>query len=297
MHPYRPAIDFSAFKEMVNFSRWLIINNLFAFSNTKLPELALGKTGGTAAAAIYSLANEIATMITLEVISNLNRAIYPGYAKVSGNFTKLRELYTDSLKAISLIALPSGIGIALVAEYLVPVFLGDQWLEAIQPVVFLSLAGSLGALNTNVSYIYYAINKPKLSTIEQGIKACIFTVAMLYLIPLYGVLGAATALLITNTFAVLISIAMLRYVLKLSIRSQLAIYLKPIFASGLMVVTVLFAKSTIAINHNILGLTLFATIGAIIYTTSVFGIWLALGKPSGLEAKIAQTVLGKLRKA
>jgi len=293
MHSFRPKICFKRGKELFGFSKWLMVNNVFYYLNLRSPELILGKMISPQAAAIYNLSFEIGTMSTSEVISNLNRAIYPGYAKVSSQLSELQSLYKNSIRAIAVIAMPLGAGVALVSPWLVPLFLGDQWLDAIVPVSYLALGGAVNALGSNVSYIYYALGRPRISTFELGFKALVFVTSIYFLVNDNGVVGAAQSFLLTNLVSLVVSCLVLRIVLKISIFEQLWLYAKPFFASLLMSGVVALMMIVFPLS-GFLGLLSYAMAGAAIYVFTLYLVWAFNGKPDGIEAKVFNYIFVKV---
>lgn len=296
MHSFRPSISFEKSSDLFGFSKWLLLNNMLAFLNTKSPELALGKILSPHAAAIFTLASEISQMTTTEIVANLNRAIYPGYSKAAGELTKLRVLYKDSIRVIAFIAMPLGTGVALVSPFIVPLLLGEQWLEAIEPVVYLALGGSIYALKSNANYIYFALGKPKLSTLELFVRAVIFLSSMYYLMGENGVVGAAQSFLLTSLLALMVSNVILRIVLGIPLMSLFSLYLRPLIATLVMAATVSGYLHYLAFNSLMIDLALSVALGVFSYTFTVFAIWKVVGSEDDVEKKITTVILEKLKR-
>ena len=296
MHPFRPSFTFKNGKELFGFSKWLMINNLLTFFNTKSPELILGKIISPHAAAIFNLSAEIGKMATSEIIANLNRAIYPGYAKVSSDLLSLQEVYKDSIRAIALIALPLGTGVALTSSFIIPIMLGDQWLEAIDPLICLSLGGAINALKSNSNYIYFSLGKPKISTFELVIRAIFFISSFYYLVNLYGVKGAAYSFLLTAILMFFLSNIILKFVLKLSVIEQIGLYVKPIISTIVMALSVVIGLEIISSGNNILNLVMATVIGGFSYMMAIVFIWFITGKREGPDNDLIQLLKLKLKK-
>lgn len=296
MHSFRPSFTFKKGKELFSFSKWLIINNMLTFLNTKSPELVLGKLITPHAAAIYNLAAEIGKMATSEIIANLNRAIYPGYAKVSSDLVKLQGLYKESIQVIALIVMPLGVGVALTAPYIVPIMLGDQWGEAIDPLIYLALGGAVNALKSNSNYIYFSLGKPRISTIELATRALVFISSFIYLVNLDGVLGAAKSFLFTAIAMFFLSNIILKFVLKLGVVEQMSLYFKPLLATLIMALSVNWGLKIITVDNNILHLATATIVGGLTYFLSIGAIWIITGKKEGLEKNAINLLKRKLRK-
>ncbi len=290
MHSFRPRISFEKTRELFSYTKWLMINNVFGFMYHSMPELLLGKMQSLRAAGVWALSYEMGIASTTEIVANINRAIYPGYA----NLQDLQKLYKDSIKAITVIALPLGVGVALVATDLVAVFLGDQWVDAAAPLVYLALGGCIDGIGSNVAYIYYAIGKPRLSTLELGLKASITVALMFYLIPINGIVGAAQAYLMGASAAFIISWIILRFVLELPIYQQILLYVKPVVACAIMTVVVLYTMQRWPVQE-FAALALYGGVGATTYVTVIYLLWLLMGKPEGIENQVFGFIADKLQ--
>lgn len=295
MHPFRPSFSLKKSKELFSFSKWLFANNLFGFLDARSPELVLGKLMSPHAAALYSLSSEIGKLTTAEVVANLNRAIYPGYSKVSSNIDQLRDLYMDSVRVIALLAMPLGAGVALVAVYIVPIMLGDQWLAAVEPVVYIALGGAITALKSNSNYIYLSLGRPHIATTELFFRAILFTSLMFYFIGINGVVGVAQSFLISAILMFFVSIFIIRVILRLSVYQQLKLYIKPLVATLSMAFFVGGYISQYEVGNPIFDLVLATIIGAISYAGAVFFMWLLSGKPEGIEKKVLEIAAVRMR--
>lgn len=293
MHPFRPKLNISKANELFSFSKWLMINNLFMFINSRAPDLILGKLISPHGAAIYNISYEIGTMSTSEVIANINRSIYPGYSKVKDNISKLQDIYLTSIKAISILALPLGTGVALLSPIVVPVFLGDQWNEAIEPLFYIALAAALNALKSNTAYVLYAREMPRITTFDLAFKSFLFLSLLLILIDLNGVVGAAQAFFYSSLTSLIISFFIIKKAIMLPISVQLGVYIKPVIANLTMTLNILLAFQYLPLS-GIIGIVFYTILGAVSYTSVLYIAWVLSGKPSGLEEMILNFIKNKL---
>lgn len=81
LHPYRPKLGLQDWGDALAYSKWLLANNVLKFFYRRTDVIVVGRIGGTEATGIYSLAFEIANLVTSELITPLRRALVPGFAK------------------------------------------------------------------------------------------------------------------------------------------------------------------------------------------------------------------------
>jgi O-antigen/teichoic acid export membrane protein len=294
MHPHRPKLCLKKWNELINFSKWLVINNLFRFAHFRSPEMIIGKIVSPHAAAIFSLASEISAILTREVVANLNRAIYPAYSKVSGCPNELRNLYVSSIQFIYIIVIPIGTGLALVAEDFVPVFLGHQWINAIVPLIYLSLGGMFYAMQTNTNYVFLSLAKPKILSLLSFLKAAFFLLLLVVLIESDGVEGAAKAFFLSSIVMLFITMFFLQYEIKLSVLKQSRLFLRPMAAAICMAFILLYFRSHFGSNA-LVSLSLSILLGATTYSASLYLFWVMSGSKDGAELTIINKIINLLK--
>ncbi len=98
---------------------------------------------GPAALGVFNMSYEISNMPTTELVAPINRAVFPGYAKLKHDLQSMRAGYLKVVGIIALIALPAAAGIGVVAPLLVPVWLGDKWIKSIPLMQVLAFSGGL----------------------------------------------------------------------------------------------------------------------------------------------------------
>lgn len=109
--------------------------------NHKITDLIIGKQSNPTELGFYSVSYEISNLPTTELVFPLSRSIFPGYSLLKNDTAALRNSFLKFTKVIVFVAAPISFGMAVAAEELVAVFLGDKW-SAIVPMI--SLLAFLG---------------------------------------------------------------------------------------------------------------------------------------------------------
>ena len=292
MHRGRPKFSLLKISEIFLFSKWLVLNNIFSYINSRLPELILGKLTSTSTVATYSISLEISSTATTEIISNLNRALYPGYSKVSSSTSALTGLYINSMKVIAYIALPLGIGLVSVSSIMVPVVLGNQWLQVIEPLQCLALGGMILSMKSNAAYLYYVLSKPYLVTLDLLIRAVAFVIFIYVLFPKFGLMGITYAFLISSIISFVISAVIINKLLPVSLVGQFSLYLKPGIAALVMgYITNYFISFNIF--SSLVELFLAVIVGVIVYILTIIVLWIITGRGKGPEEFVLRILKNK----
>src|SRR5262249_17482365 len=131
VHNFRPRLSVSGARDLLRFSRWLVINNILFFVNQRTTDIVIGRIAGAQALGVYNLSFEISNMPTSELAAPINRAVLPGYSKMHRETGSISASYLEVIALIALFSVPAGAGIAAVADPFVNVVLGAKWLDTI----------------------------------------------------------------------------------------------------------------------------------------------------------------------
>jgi O-antigen/teichoic acid export membrane protein len=287
LQPYRPRLSLAARHELFNFSKWLLINNITQFLLHRAPDIIVGRISGPGALGLFNISHEIAYLPSNELVAPINRAVFPGYAKKSGSLDSLRRGFLDVMSVIGLFMIPAAVGMFLTADLLVPVLLGEKWLGAEALIRLLAFAGLMFALQTNPTYVYLALGKPRLVTMLTILYVALLQPLMIFATRRAGPLGAAWAYV--GTAAVVLPVTYGALLRKLELRSGalFAQLWRPLVAAGVMAATVQLVRGLLstpgATPGRIAHLLAVVAAGVLIYASSVMALWRLCAMPAGAE--------------
>lgn len=297
---YRPRFSLTAKAELFHASKWLFINNLLGFLNGRAAEFVIGKFAGVAGLGLYTISSEISTLPTTELVAPINRAAFPGYARLAHDLEQLRHSFLGVISAIALFALPAGIGIVVVADLMVPAVLGWNWLSAIPLIQVLAVYGVLTALQSNIGYVYLALGRPRMIT---AVAALQFLALLALLLPAtwyWGAPGAAWSFLITALCMVPVNQMLIARQLHLSAFDYAARLWRPALASLAMAAALLLLKRQFALGHEthlyVAALLLCVLLGAVVYAIALYALWRLAARPPGAERACLERAEQLLRK-
>lgn len=289
---YRPRFSLAARNELFRFSRWLIFNNILFFLLHRSADFIIGRFAGSRGLGLYTLAYEISNLPSTELVAPINRAVFPGYAKIAGDPAALRDSYLDVAGMIALIAMPICAGIAAVAEPLVLIMLGGKWQEAGPLIRILAIYGLLGALLTNTGAACIAVGKPKLITAVAVVQTLILIPLLVIGTKWGGVMGAAWACLFTGALAFPLGVAVTLKTINLKFKAYVQTIWRPVSAAcGMYLLVNTYLALTVPGTQAMLLLQLLSAVslGALAYIGMTLTLWKLTGSPRGAEkAMLAQ---------
>lgn len=298
---YRPRFCMKARLELFHSSKWLMLSNVVGFITKSAPQFVVGRIAGSQVLGVFTIANEISTLPTTELIAPINRAAFPGYAKAASDIDLLRSTFLKVISSIALFAVPAGIGIIAVADLLVPAVLGWKWMAAIPLIQIMSVYGVIQALQTNIGYIYLAQGDMRRVTLINATQAALLVALLIPAVHLWGVNGAAFASLAAIVIMIPVNQYLIARCLNLSATEFLKKILRPFIAALAMSGAIMLLKQTLTLEpvtyQYVLALLLCVAVGALVYGTAIYLMWRLSGAPEGPEEFVVRKVEQALRKA
>lgn len=235
---YRPRISFVEWRQLLGVSKWLLVNNGLTFLNLQLDTLILGRIVGVGGVGIFSLAKEIAFLATTELIWPLLQATLPGLAKLGNDPKPLGRAYLDSLAVMCFVGVPMGIGIALTGDIVVDLVLGPAWSSAIPLIQVLGVCGAVRVLSGTSGQIYLIVGKTYLSAFLTGFAILIGAPLIYFAVHMFGLIGAAYAILIVTIASVAINAVFTVRTLAIPARAFIDQVSRPIISTIVMAILV-----------------------------------------------------------
>lgn len=294
LHPYRPRFCLSHFRLFLNYSYSIIPLRMAKFLNEKIGAIIVGGVSSAASLGIYNIAHDLASMFTREIAEPLGRGLMPGYAKMVDQPRKLAMTYIRVLAVGSAVVLPVGVGLCLVAEYMVPLLLGEQWLEAVVYVQYLSIFATLLSLQRMMStQILIVTGHEARAAILAWIRLALLFAACLVAVSIQGPLGVAMVSPAVGFVLLPITVA---FLVK-SIDCSLAEVLWALWRPVLSVLVMAFALYEInaALELSMLPmLLLLVSAGGLAYGLSMALTWFLSGRPEGIEYLLERALRERL---
>jgi O-antigen/teichoic acid export membrane protein len=304
MHPYRPRLSLSAWRELAGVSAWSWVLSVVTVIRDKVDSLVIGRMLSPTQVGVFAVGMEVSTLPATEVVDPICRACMPGFAAAlrTGSTEEVAEAYLRIVSLIALLVLPAGIGISQVAGPVVALGFGQEWLEAVPVVAVLGAAWTL-TLFGNVSSALLNARAMLRTLIVVTTAAAVARVPLLpYFISHHGLTGAAiaTAILVALEHTLLVAYAL--RLLRLPAFRLLKHVLRPLLATAVMALvlwssglgwTAAPADAGTAAWAMLQGVGL----GILSYVAALTALWTLAGCPEGAEAdmlNLLRRMMGRL---
>jgi len=160
--------------------------------------IILSKVVGEAAVGAYAVAYKLTYAFQFVPLTFI-AALYPTMSAISGDKTALKKTLLDAFWYLALIGFPIVFGIWAIAPEIIHAFYGDAFSGSVLPLQVLIFVLIPIFLDFPVGSLLNATNRQYIKTSIMGGAMVVNLIANLILIPLYGVVGASIAALISFT--------------------------------------------------------------------------------------------------
>jgi len=292
MHSYRPRISFAKIPEIWLFSVWTFVRHIGAYFQAELDVIAVGGATGSVSMGRYTVAKDIASSPTDEIIGPMSSVLFPVMARCQHDPVQLRQLYLNMLGWAMIIGASTGIGIWLVAPDMVQLVLGDKWVSITPFVGWLAVTASVEKMHGGAFATLDVLGAAGVGAALQWFRVVallmtIFPVAYLTrdLLDVVIVRFVVTALLVPP----LLFVAGRR--IGITARVYASVCWRPFAAASIMAAAVWLLNLGLPIGGTVrLGLDVF--VGAMFYGGTLFVLWAASGRPSTAERDLLGLLVG-----
>jgi O-antigen/teichoic acid export membrane protein len=280
----------------------MVLSNVIHTLVSRAADLAIGKSLGPGPLGLFNLASEIAHLPSTELSAPINRAVYPGYAKVASDPPRLAAQFLDVQGLTALSTAPVAVGIAAVAPLLVPLLLGDAWREAVPLMEILAVSGLLASLRTNAGYVFLALGRSRLVTVMTAVRFVVVVPALVFGVIYFGAKGAAWTMLGTSIMLLPVTHGFMRRVLRIRWTEHGGVLWRPAVAAigmGLLVREYLaWTEHGFVASNPAVALASAVVLGILAYVLFTGLLWAVSGSPQSAEVRLVKALdsfLGALR--
>jgi O-antigen/teichoic acid export membrane protein len=283
MHPYRPRLCLTKLSELWSFSGWMQLVNIGYFFGEQTDQFVVGGLAGASQMGGYNVASDIASAPTNELVYPPLRALFPIFATLLHDPAALAESYLSVFSIIAVVALATGIGVALVADDMVAVVLGTKWLHIAPLVPWLAVTGALLGVERSVNTVLVVTGNVRLA----AYRTLGYVVLLAPAVVLGGINWGPQGIAIARTAVTFVFLPVMFYalmvVLPISAGQIVARLWRPAAAALCMSAAVGFS-GTAAIEVIALRLLCNVGLGAAVFTAVLLALWRVCGRPAGAES-------------
>ncbi len=302
LHPYRPRLSLAVWRPMLGYSIWLWAEGMVGMLRERLDPMLVGRILDPMRLGIFSVGLEIARLPGTEIMQPISRALFPSFAAAMHAGASMADGYCRAMAVIATIVLPICFGMSLLADPIVRLMLGPNWLAAIPFVQIVGASGAISVIGYTANSILGVAGKARLQ-FGLALIGIALRIPLLAFLTWYGDLfGTVIALTVSAVVdTVIMGVVVARY-LRLGLLAHVRVFWRPVLATAAMLAGLSLAGlgwttmpgSTFAVLWQ---MAQAAALGGVIYALVLGGAWLAAGRPAGAERFLCDLAWGMLRRA
>ncbi|AKH44337.1 O-antigen/teichoic acid export membrane protein [Altererythrobacter atlanticus] len=285
---YRPRFDLSEFRVLWSFSGWMTLKSTVSTINSQSDQLFIGKLLSPTAVGIYSVGDNLAKLPTREATLPLTSVLFPAFSNLTSNLPRLAHAYTRAQGLVTAVALPVGVGFALVAERLVPLAMGEKWIPSIIVIQILSSVFAFQTIGSIAHPLAMAMGETK-ALFKRDLQLLFIRLPMIVAGLVFGgLMGVLIARVFSGLIVIGFNMAIVKSLIGQSIVKQLTNSWRSILSVGLMVIGVESLSGVMPVSGDwfvqLAQLAGLIAVGGLIYLGGGLLVWIAAGRPQGPEA-------------
>ncbi len=287
--PFLPRFSLAKFRDLWSFSIWLTFGSALTTLGSRIDQLLIGSLLSPTALGFYTVGDKLAAAPSREIARPMTAALFPALALISREPERLVKGYQKAQAIVTAVALPAGMGTAAIAAPLVELAMGEKWAPAVPIIQILAATLAIQTIGL-LQPLAMALGETK--RLFQREALILMTRMPFILLGLYfgGLLGLVWARAFTSLAATAMNLHLVRVLIGVSIRDQLANNLRALLATAVMVGVVLGLQQVLAGEASAKAqaghLLLMVGCGAIAYALTSIALWQLSGRPQGLEAEV-----------
>lgn len=297
LQPRRPTLqlDWSKASELFRFDRWVLSSLSLVYFVSHVDQVVVGRLVGIAPLGLFRMASELSRNVTVELAAVISKAAFPAFSQIDSDRARLRRGFLQAHQWSVLVMLPIVAGASILAKDFTFVLLGAQWVSMVSVFQLLMFAGLLNSSSQVASSLFMGVGQPGITTKLLVARLIVLGILIVPLTSRWGASGAASGVLISQLVVYPISVRKTLSLIDADVVSYLRTFVPPVMAAAVMVVAVFGFRNAEIVESSAVLLALGIPIGAIVYTTVMFGVDQVLG--GNIRKAIRQRVVSQFGNA
>ena len=284
-HPYRPRPNWTAVRELWEFSQWIPVQNTGRLLRNSVDSFLVGRFFDAASWGIYSMAGSAAGLAVAEIVGPVSSALLPSYAKLAKEPERLSRGFVDSLAMLAMLVIASQVGVAAIAPTFFPVVLGPRWIPAVATAQWLALYTCINTLTGSVANVLIVQGRMRRLSGIIYLQLVVYVPILLLAVQSRDLVMMATAKLVAAILVAPSLFLALIAVSSVTMRQIATVLWRPVIASGFMAMIVEVVASR-WVNPSLASLAAQVVGGIAAFTVAVTLLWIAAGRPAGAERTV-----------
>jgi O-antigen/teichoic acid export membrane protein len=256
----------------MRYGRFVGAHNILAVVNNTVDNIVVSRTLGTTSVGLYSVAFRLANLPNSVIGVIVSRPMFALYSTLQHDRAAVRGAYVRTLQRLALLSLPASVGVAVAAEPIVRILLGDQWLPAVPALRILAVYALIKPFGGVSAEALKGIGVPHWTLAFDVTYIAVVIPALIVLTRTFDLAGAAISMALAITAATLPAVVLTARMMQLR-AADLGRALAPsALCAALLAACLLALLPQSQAMPPAAGLALLLSVGLVVYvlTTAMF---------------------------
>lgn len=273
IRPHPRNAQLSALRELLSYGRNLVGVNVSLLIVSYVDIATIGRFLGPAKLGAYTIGYQTGKQPVAVVTAASNQLVFPAYAKLQDDPERFRRAYLRSLRFITTVSVPIGLGLAAVSGDFVRLVYGDKWSAAAPVLSIMALMGLVLSITATMGEVLKATNRPGLF-FRLSLLETVLVVILVLALYRFGIAAVAAGVAASMTIVGLLVSRYIAQILDIHPREWASTLLPP-GAAGAVMVAAMLATET-ALSPQTQGGRAVALVLLAVEGTAVYGLALRL---------------------
>lgn len=199
---YKPKwiTEWAVYKDVLRYSGNLMGSELIGYINGNADNAAVGTLGQTSLG-LYTFGENNSSFMVLGIGLPISQIALPSLSAVREKADEFRQVFASLIRLVSVISTPGHVGAFLLADYIVVLFFGVEWLEAIWVIRAYFSFRLFNTLLTISNAAVSAYGRPDLRLKQDLLQLPLFLIGIWLGLTYWGTIeGVSWLLVVVRTF-------------------------------------------------------------------------------------------------
>jgi O-antigen/teichoic acid export membrane protein len=195
---WRPrfTFDLPIMRALAGYGVQIVLASILGSFLSNVDYLFIGRLQDSTQLGLYTMGFRLPELVILSLVVVIGQAIFPTYARLQGDKAAIQNGYIVLLRYISMLTVPVGVGMFLIAPDFVLLFYTERWAAAIPVMQVLALYAVAWSLSYNAGDIYKATGRARIIN-QIAIVRLLVTVPVLWIAAQQSIYAVALGQLFT----------------------------------------------------------------------------------------------------
>lgn len=214
--PWRPKFDFDwhQMKVLLGYGSQIILVDILGMIQQNIDYLIIGRRMESTQLGYYTMAFRIPELIIINICHVVSRALFPAFSKLQNDLSALREGFLVTLRYVSLLTVPLGVGLYLLSSEFITLFFSEKWVTSIPVMELLCLYAAVYSLGFNAGDIYKALGKPWILN-AIGFVKLVITIPVLWYAAGISIVAVAAGQLMVSILLTIFELLIVSIIVKI----------------------------------------------------------------------------------